>query len=165
MDFREDPGLPDENLFALRLQERPVILLNSGIPFAFGILNSRGTHGAAARIRDAVYAQIVHQVWTSLIGHCFSSVLRVAAEDPSTTLDRLAEWESQVVLDWAVAFYPGEADNAAAVSDLIDELLTSGNTLLIERVADVIQSRMDTVRGFQGLVRESGRFNAEAGAV
>lgn len=161
VDFTKDGTLPDKNMFALRLNERPLILLNSGIPFAYTILASKGTHGAAARIRDAIFAQIVHQVWTSLLAQCFMSVLRVGQEEPATTLERVSEWESQVLTDWAPGFYPSESDANAAVNVLIEELLTSGSTLLVERVADVIQTRMETIRGFNGLVRESDRFSGE----
>lgn len=160
-DFNESPTLPDQNLFALRLADRPMIYLNSGIPLAYEILNSKGTHGAAARIRDAVFSQVVHQVWTSLLGHCFMSVLRVAHEDPSSTLDRLATWESEVLQEWAPHFKISEPDTDSAVRALISDLLTTGSTLLIEAVGDVVQSRMETVKGFNGLVRESDRFNAE----
>jgi hypothetical protein len=161
VDFRDDDGLPDGNLFALRLEERPVILLNNGIPAAYAVLSSKGTHGAAARIRDAIFAQIVHQVWSSLLGHCFLDVLRVGPEDPETALDRLSSWEAQVVEDWALDFVPAEQDREAATRLLVQRLLTSGSTVVLEMLPDVIQTRLDTVKGFQGLVRESRRFDGE----
>jgi hypothetical protein len=161
VDFRDDDGLPDGSLFALRLEERPVILLNNGIPAAYAVLSSKGTHGAAARIRDAIFAQIVHQVWSSLLGHCFLDVLRVGPEDPETAPDRLGSWEAQVVEDWALDFVPSEQDREAATRLLVQRVLTSGSNVVLEMLPDVIQTRMDTVKGFQGLVRESRRFDGE----
>jgi hypothetical protein len=159
VDFREDDGLPDGNLFALRLEERPVILLNSGIPAAYAVLSAKGTHGAAARIRDAVFVQIIHQVWSSLLGQCFLDVLRVGPEDPDTTLERLNGWEAQVIGSWALDFIPAEQDRETATRILVQRILTSGSNVLLELMPDVIQMRMDTVKGFQGLVRESRRFD------
>jgi hypothetical protein len=161
VDFREDDSLPDGNLFALRLEERPVILLNSGIPAAYAVLSSKGTHGAAARIRDAVFAQIIHQVWSSLIGHCFLDVLRVGPEDPDTALERLNSWEAQVIEDWALDFVPVEQDRVAATRILVQRILTSGSNVLLELMPDVIQTRIDTLKGFQGLVKESHRFDGQ----
>jgi hypothetical protein len=161
VDFREDDSLPDGNLFALRLEERPVILLNSGIPAAYAVLASKGTHGAAARIRDAVFAQIIHQVWSSLLGHCFLDVLRVGPEDPDTALERLNSWEAQVVEDWALDFVPAEQDRDTATRILVQRILTSGSNVLLELMPDVIQTRIDTLKGFQGLVKESHRFDGE----
>ncbi len=161
VDFREDDNLPDGNLFAVRLEERPVILLNSGIPAAYAVLSSKGTHGAAARIRDAVFAQIIHQVWSSLLGQSFLDVLRVGPEDPDTTLERLISWEAQVIEDWALDFVPSEQDRSTATRILVQKILTSGSNVLLELMPDVIQTRIDTLRGFQGLVRESHRFEGE----
>lgn len=158
-NFDEDGDLVDGQLFTVRLEERPVILLNSAIPKAYDILGSKGTWGAAARIRDAVYSQIVHQAWSSIISHCLLEIARHDEnENPETVLAELDEWQAQVLRAWAQEFVPGESDPEAAAIALIEHARENGSLLLLHQLPEVIQKRCSTIDGFNGLIKESHRF-------
>ena len=159
-DFTKDDALPDEHLFAVRMEERPVILLNSAIGYAHEILNSKGTHGAAARIRDATFATIIHQCWSAILYQAFSDVIRLGDVDPSTVMDELGTWQGQVIQGFARDFIPGESDTAAATERLVEQLQESGVELVLHATPDVLQRRFHTARGFSGLVAETDKFGA-----
>ncbi|KRE41115.1 hypothetical protein [Knoellia sp. Soil729] len=159
-NFDEDGDLVDGQLFAVRLEERPVILLNSEIPKAYDILGSKGTWGSAARIRDAIYGQIVHQAWSSIIAHCILEITRHdEADAPETVLAELDEWQAQVIRAWASEFVPGEPDPEAAAVTLIEHCRETGSLVLLHQLPEVIQRRCSTIDGFNGLIKESHRFD------
>ncbi|MBC9820509.1 hypothetical protein [Terrabacter sp. MAHUQ-38] len=161
-DFDNDGGLVDGQLFTVRMEERPVILLNSAVPSAYDILSSKGTWGAAARIRDAVYAQIVHQAWSSILSHCFMEVVRHdEGESVDTVLAELEEWQAQVLRAWAPAFEPGESDPDLAVSALVEEVRATGSLVVLQKLPEAIQANCVTISGFNGLVKEFDRFQKE----
>lgn len=158
-NFDEDGDLVDGQLFAIRLEERPVILLNSEIPKAYDILGSKGTWGAAARIRDAIYGQIVHQAWSSILSHCFMEIARHDEDDaPETVLAELDEWQAQVIRAWAPEFVVGENDTEAAAIALIDQCRETGTLMLLHQLPEAIQKKCATIDGFNGLIKESHRF-------
>lgn len=158
-NFDEHGDLVDGQLFAIRLEERPVILLNSEISKAYDILGSKGTWGAAARIRDAIYGQIVHQAWSSIISHCLLEIARHDEDEaPETVLAELDEWQAQVIRAWAPEFIAGEADPEAASIALIDLCRETGSLVLLHQLPEVIQKKCSTIDGFNGLIKESHRF-------
>lgn len=158
VDFREQDRLPDGHLFAVRLEDAPAIFLNTAIPHAHSILTSKGTHGAKARIRDAVFAQIVHQVWSGILAHCFLELAAQVADDPEERLDGLAEWERQVLRDWAMYFHPGEESITTASRRLVEQVVENDGYLALERMTDVIQTRIDALKPFNGLVKDAHLF-------
>ena len=66
-----------------------------------------------------------------------------------------------MIEDWALDFVPVEQDRVAATRILVQRILTSGSNVLLELMPDVIQTRIDTLKGFQGLVKESHRFDGQ----
>ncbi|MDF2092596.1 hypothetical protein P0Y31_09590 [Knoellia sp. 3-2P3] len=158
VDFREQDRLPDDHLFAVRMEEAPAIFLNTAIPHAHSVLTSRGTHGAKARIRDAVFAQIVHQVWSGILAHCFLEAAAVIADDPEERLAGLADWERQVLTDWALYFHPGEQSTTTATRRLMEQITENDGLLALERMTDVIQARIDALKPFNGLVKDAHLF-------
>ena len=158
-NFDEDGDLIDGQLFTLRMEDRPVIILNSAIPSAYDILSSKGTHGAAARIRDAVFAQIVHQAWSSILAHCLLEVARHEENEPAeTVLAELEEWQAQVVRAWALEFIPSESNEESAALALIDEARSVGSLALLHRLPEAIQSKCLTISGYEGLIKEFDKF-------
>lgn len=162
-NFDDDGDLVDGQLFTVRMEERPVILLNSAIPSAYDILGSKGTWGAAARIRDAVYAQIVHQAWSSILSHCFLELVRHDDDEPvETVVAELEEWQAQVLRAWAPAFQPGESDPDVALATLVEDVRATGSLVVLQRLPEAIQANCLTISGYNGLVREFDRFERKS---
>lgn len=158
-DFDADGGLIDGQLFTLRLEDRPVIILNSAIPSAYSILSSKGTHGASARIRDVIFAQIVHQAWSSILSHCFLEVSRHDDDsEAETILAELDEWEAQVIRAWAPEFIASEKDPEAAARALIEDIRGTGSLVLLHQLPEVIQGKCNTISGFNGLLKDFDKF-------
>jgi hypothetical protein len=148
--------LHDGHIFAIELKDRPVILLNEAesVSPLRAVLENRGTHGRMARARDAVFQQIVHQAWTSIIGHCFLEVLQYGDEDAETVLDGLGDWQAAVIRAWGRDFVPEEQDIEAAAKTLIDRVREPGNEMLLVAAPALIQERFQTMKGFLGLAKE-----------
>lgn len=156
--FSEEPGVSSTDLFALRVEGTPIILLNTEFPNAYDILESRGTHGANARIRDVQFHLIVHQVWTSLIARALDSLstaLREGDRAPLEALEELEEWERQVVKDWAPHLTDSAGDEA--IESLCKHVGKGTGDLLLVGVPSAIQSRFNTPASFSGLVKDLGK--------
>jgi hypothetical protein len=155
-DFDEDPTLEDGHLFAIGLEGRPVIYLNEAESMSplRTVLESKATHGVMARTRDVIYQQIVHQAWTSILGHCFLVVQHHGDEAAETVLDELDEWMVAVLSEWAPAFVPEEQDPEEALIALVDRVRESGNEFLLVVAPAAIQRKFDTMKGFRGLATE-----------
>lgn len=150
-----------DDLFALDTTgDLPVVFLNSRISQAYAILQSPGTRGPRARIRDATYSMIVHQVWSSLLAIALAELARnmdLLEEDrldPEERLGHIPGWQQSIVRDWSNYLYP-DRDPGSALEDLV---LAAGDPSkvrdVMSRLPNAIQSRLRTVRGFDGLVRE-----------
>lgn len=160
----ENGDLPDEDLFAMRMEGDPVILLNRDIDNAYEILESKGTRGAKARIRDAIFHQVLHQCWTSMIATAWSQFVEVCAEesiDGLEVLDELVGWQRTVILDWApFLVYEANGDSTQVLTKLTDLARDSAAAaqVLVTRVPGAIQARFRTVRSFEGLVKDAQIF-------
>lgn len=142
----------------------PVVFLNSGISQAYTVLQSSGTRGPRARIRDATYSMIVHQVWSSLLTIALAELARSAdlpeedRLDPGERLGQIPGWQQSIVRDWSSYLYP-DRDSESALTDLVLAAGDAGRiTDVMSRLPNAIQSRLRTVRGFEGLVRESANL-------
>ncbi len=151
-----------DDLFALDTTgDLPVVFLNSGISQAYVILQSSGTRGPRARIRDATYSMIVHQVWSSPLAIALAELARNTdfleedRLDPEEGLRQIPGWQQSIVRDWSNYLYP-DRDPGSALEDL---MLAAGDPGRVRdvmiRLPNAIQSRLRTVRGFEGLVLES----------
>ena len=147
--FEEEPMFPDENLFHLESDPDPKLFLNSDIDGLHSVLMSKGTHGRDARIRDAVFAQIVLQVWTSLFAEAFRALRADAAASPDAPVEELLggldPWKRQVLEDWSRQLTPGD--------DPVKQLLDADDTeLLTTKLPAALQSRFSIARkGFTGI--------------
>jgi hypothetical protein len=155
-DFDDDPHLEDGHLFAIGLGERPVIYLNEAksVSPLRSVLENKGTHGALARTRDSVFQQIIHQSWTSIVGHCFLEILRHGDDPADSVLDSLDDWMQTVIRDWALTLVPEETDIDAATLAVVDRVRESGNDFLLVELPAAIQRRFNTMKAFHGLIRE-----------
>ncbi len=150
-----------DHLFAVDTSgEVPVVLLNQGLPQAYQVLNSGANSGTIARIRDATFYMIVHQVWSSLLAETLVSISETRMGDEESidlVLDELPPWQRALFMDWAPKLCP-EEDVAEAPSRLISAIRTGAWScdLLYRRLPEAIQRQYGTWRGFRGLVQELG---------
>jgi len=162
-DFESDDFLNSQkdNLFAIEDSEPPRILLNSNIRMLYEILSNNGPRGRKAKIRESVFAQIVHQVWTSLLGDAASAVVKSSLDfqssgrspDAADVLEDVGGWRAAVLKDWAPDL-TSESDKDLAIERLVDDLADGLGPLLIGPVPAAIQRRMKTMGAFHGLVAE-----------
>ena len=147
------------NIFALETGgERPMVLLNSGIPRAVDVLGSAGSHGRKARIRDATNFMIAHQVWSSLLATALAKLAAIERSgeqlDPEDLLGEAGDWEARVIRDWSRHLYP-DLNPQGALEALLGAAGDPAETqTVMEYLPSAIQERFRTFRGFQGLVRE-----------
>jgi hypothetical protein len=141
----------------------PTLWLNSSIEGIRTVLDSKGTHGWAARSRDAVFQTIVHQGWSSLIGSALGELKDQAALRPDEgdevleeVLAALSVWMQVVLRTWAPLLWPEEP--AERVVERTWEAVQTGDweELLQERLPVAIAKRFDTAKGLRGLVTEYG---------
>jgi hypothetical protein len=150
---------PKEHLFALEVSgERPVVYLNEDVQGLRNVLDSTGTRGAKARVRDAINFMIAHQVWTSLLGIAFAQLAEVYRSSPDDTpedlLQELVEWENRALRDWLPRLYADQTEHQRLKSLLNDLRAPDGWCSLMCRVSQAIQDRLQTYRGFDGLLRD-----------
>jgi hypothetical protein len=150
---------PKEHLFALDVSgERPVIYLNEDVQGLRNVLDSTGTRGAKARVRDAINFMVAHQVWTSLLGIALAHLAEVyhgsPDNEPEDQLQELAEWEKRVLRDWLPYLYSDQTEHEALESLVKDSSGPEGWRHLMCRVPQAIQDRLRTNRAFEGLLRD-----------
>lgn len=147
----------ESHLFALETTgPRPRLLLNSGVPGAVSILAGTGTRGPAARIRDATYHLIVHQVWSSLLAAAMGHLAATApSPEDEPDLDLLEPWQQGVLQGWAPFLFP-EEEREGALKQLPASVRRQDtmDAVLLRRLPTAIQQRLSTFRGFEGLVQE-----------
>ncbi|MEZ5343577.1 MAG: hypothetical protein R2706_19725 [Acidimicrobiales bacterium] len=140
----------------------PVVYLNVSFPDA-AILNGTGTTGWKARTRDATNAMIAHQTWSTLIAIALAEFrdTKDGDDDDRTARERLddvGDFNRAVLVDWGSYLYPDESDEEAILTALMhsvdDRAIT---TIDLGHVANAVQERVGTLRGFEGLVREMNR--------
>ncbi|MHB8220583.1 MAG: hypothetical protein ACYDHU_09740 [Acidimicrobiales bacterium] len=157
--FKEDPELVDDHIFAMRPDPGgpPVILLNLDFENAYAVLDSRGTHGPKARVRDATFQIIVHQCWTSILTDAWGSLVQIPRQAESP-MEELPSWKREVLVDWCVDLFPG-TDTIGAQAALIEAAQGGDISDMVTRgIPTAIQSRLSTSRGFSGLVKEIAAF-------
>jgi hypothetical protein len=136
------------------------------------VLTSAGRRGAKYRIKQATFHQIVHQGWSSILSDLCNQ-LRAAIQaatpdsEPPTveeTLSGLAQWQGDVLRDWAGHLYPEAGDRETALGSLIDAVSqVESQDLLVFRMSRAIQTRFTTYKSFEGLLREAHLISREEG--
>jgi hypothetical protein len=172
-DFRADPALEDDHLFALQPVpgKPPKILLNNSVNNARAVLNSKGRRGAKYRIRQATFHEIAHQGWSTILARLFDrlrDVVETAVDGggelptPEDALSNLVGWEATVLKDWARHLFPESGDRNAALHQLMEALADNRTEdLLVFRTCRAIQGRFATYSSFEGLVRDANQFTLE----
>lgn len=155
------------NLFDIDVvHDVPEIVLNEDIEYARHVLDSRGTTGVRARIRNATNYMIAHQCWTSLLAIAITELSSSLNSDsglsPEEAISELSPWQSSVLVDWSTHLYPGQ-DRTSAIASLVESV---GNTvaraeLFASRIPSAIQRRWSTPNGFAGLVRDHEALSGE----
>ena len=91
--FRDDPVVPasdKQNLYRLELDgDVPTLWLNSDLPAAVGVLDSRAQSGGQAALREVAFDLVTPSVWTQLAFHSIPRVAELGSDAP--------EWERAVV--------------------------------------------------------------------
>lgn len=146
-----------EQLFGLELSgENPVLYLNEAVPDLKRVLEHTGTRGATVRARDAAFATVATQVWTTLGAASVTALtVALAAPDAPTAEEVVAglpEWQQRVLRQLAPSMYDGDRDGTvdALVADLVgDPTAMHVHTLL----GFAAQRQARVPHAFQGLVR------------
>ncbi len=160
--FPEDPGFRahSDHLFALDTAlARPRLVLNSAVGGAPQIFESTGTHGPAARIRDAAFHLIAHQVWSSLLSTALAGLARASVSSPDrgeeSLLGELEAWQRSILTEWAPALLPDvPAMDARRLLTASIHQVEFLEDLLLRRLPTAVQSRVQPHRSFDGLLRE-----------
>jgi hypothetical protein len=146
-----------ENLFALDdVADPPVLYLNSGLEGATATLSSKATHGPVARLRDAYYATITHQVWSSLLTTALIALAdRLAETEPEDALAELLVWQRAAIVEWAPRFYPAliKPDAMAALCDVLKRRSWE-REILLRRLPEAIQRFVGTGKSFAKVAKE-----------
>jgi hypothetical protein len=74
--FANSPRLPEDGLYYLDLGDPsdPLVVVNADHSRVVGVLQSEGSVGAEARMRDVIFDQIQYAVWTQLLLHAGAAV-------------------------------------------------------------------------------------------
>ena len=147
--FAEDPRTPNQENHIFALDENaatPKILLNSNIERLFDILNSPASSGHTAAVREAIFAQIAHQVWTSLITSALLAADQSKADfikqgdpfDAESILGNMVDWQQRVLKGWATELVE-ERDPQHALEILMEQVGDETESVLISQIPVAIQ--------------------------
>lgn len=148
--FSEDATIPArdrKNLYALDLdQPSPILWLNADHERVAAVLDSRGTVGRHARLREAIYDHVAHAVWTQLF--------LKAAGDYVRNEETTYPWQDAVLDLLLRDVFP----SVRRASDRRDELATAWDDLpsLLARLDAGLQRRNDLALHLTRLVEEEG---------
>lgn len=138
-----------ENLYKLDCDTpSPILLLNSDHERIAEVLNSKGTVGARARIREVLFDAISHAVWTRLF--------LKAAHDVRDGDEPRYEWENAVLSRLLPAAYPEHADRESRIAALRADLEDGEPDRVLERLEGVLQK--DFAKHVERLVEDGTRF-------
>jgi hypothetical protein len=139
-------------------EETPVLWLNEAIPHFKVVAHSRGRRGREMRVRNAVFATIASQVWTSLLSAVATNLARLTQEDPeggsAQALETLSEWETRVLHHWASILFSDSGGNDEAIEELIKAAGSpQGHDQLQQLLVPHVLAAADATRSFAGLIR------------
>jgi hypothetical protein len=149
----------ENSLYLLDMSaEPPQLWLNEAIPHFKNVAHSTGRRGREMRVRNATFALIAAQVWTSLLNAVATNLARLMQgdpePDPDQALESLLEWESRVVNHWSPVLFPETGGRSDAIEKLVSLAASPQEQgrlqqLLVPRVLE----NADTTRSFAGLIR------------
>jgi hypothetical protein len=136
--------------------DTPVLWLNEAIPHFKSVAHSRGRRGRDMRVRNATFATIAAQVWTSLLSAVTINLARLTheASDPVQALESLAEWESRILNYWAPVLFPDAGGRDESIETMV-QLAGSPEEQggLQQLLVPHVLALADATRGFGGLIR------------
>jgi hypothetical protein len=136
--FEEKEYLPDKKrVYHLDFREAksPTLWLNSDHEKITRVLDSRGSHGPEARVRDVFFDNISQSVWTQLIVR--------AATDIDDEGEGRYEWEKGVLKRFVDDIYP-DMEGAEARKKLGQDVMSDEELPeLLERIDGALQDRLD----------------------
>ncbi|WP_075936868.1 hypothetical protein [Halosegnis longus] len=138
VQFSQNDHLPDGNkLYYLdfRNESRPKLWINSDHPRIAEVLQSRGSVGAEARMRDVILDQVSYGVWVQLLVRAGSAV---DAEG-----DVEYEWQEMVLKTFARNLY--DADDVSEATHRLREEIADPQTLphVMQRIDSELQEYID----------------------
>jgi hypothetical protein len=148
-----------ESLYLLDMNaDPPELWLNEAIPRFKPLAHTTGRRGRDMRVRNATFALIAAQVWTSLIGEVTTNLARLTQSDPeidpAQILEWLSDWELRVVNHWSPQLFPEAGSRQEAVEELV-ALAASPQEQgqLQQRLVPHVLKIADATRAFAGLIR------------
>ncbi|HEX6780866.1 MAG TPA: hypothetical protein VF125_02420 [Solirubrobacterales bacterium] len=148
-----------ESLYLLDVSaDPPELWLNEAIPRFKPLAHTTGRRGRDMRVRNATFALIAAQVWTSLIGAVTTNLARLTQDDPELdpnhALEWLSDWETRVVNQWSPQLFPDAGSRQEAVEELV-ALAASPQEQgqLQQRLVPQVLKIADATRSFAGLIR------------
>jgi hypothetical protein len=136
----------------------PELWLNEAIPRFKPLAHTTGRRGRDMRVRNATFALIAAQVWTSLLGAVVTNLARLTQVDPelepAQALEWLSDWEARVLHHWSPQLFPDAGSRQEAVEELV-ALAASPQEQgqLQQRLVPHVLKIADATRSFAGLIR------------
>jgi len=136
--FSQNAHLPDGNkLYYLdfRNESRPKLWINSDHPRIADVLQSRGSVGAEARMRDVILDQVSYGVWVQLLVRAGSAV------DVEGEVEH--EWQEMVLQTFASNLY--ETSDVSEATHRLKDDLSDPQTLphVLQRIDSELQEYID----------------------
>jgi len=148
-----------ERIFYLEVtSEPPILWLNQGVSDLRAVLDSKGTHGRRAVIRDLINRTIALPAWYALV-HVASLSVRQDEESSPTVPDG---WRRGLLARVAPRLHPGVA-RETAYARLLEELWALrhdgelGGAALIERMVAAIEDELNLADVARRALRELAR--------
>lgn len=146
--FKDDPRMQAGNLYWLDAErENPTLWLNSDETNLAEVLDSRGTRGGRARVRDVVFDMIAMGVWTQLF---MRAALNAQAEDGPSGY----EWEENVLRLLLPEMFPDAQDHESCCLALRELYGEGGAVKVLERLDTLLQQRQSLVKHLNTLLTE-----------
>lgn len=126
--------------------DAPVLWLNLDHAHVHAVLDSVGSVGRVARMRDVVFAQIGQAVWTRLFWRAARSVQRVG--------ETVHEWEEAVLARLLPRVYPDSPDHESRLAALRADLDGDQDDAVLARLDGALQDMLELARSTTALAEE-----------
>jgi hypothetical protein len=140
-----------DNLYQLSSDKgTPTLWLNTDHPHIVEVLDSKGTFGVRARIREVLFDTISHSVWTRLF--------LKAASDARGGDDVPFEWEDAVLDTFLPKLYPEAKGRSSQLEALRDEIEAGDLAQVLDRLDEVLQRRLETAKHANKLIVDGAKL-------
>ena len=147
--FSEDEALAPyaDTLHRLELGEQPTLWINADHETLQGALDSRGTRGVAARVREVAFDAIGTSVWTQL----FVSAALDLRVDEALVYD----WQDSVLRELLPALVDGQRSHDARLVIVRERIERGELPELIGRLISVLQQRQSLAEHLSKLLSDA----------